>query len=376
MFENILTIYTKEFRQLKRDRLTLAAIIFTPVMMLLLYGYALNFDVKHVRLGLLDESHTKQSRELTQKFLSTEYFDFAGNVSEEPAVDKYIQDGKAAAVMVIPRDYAKDILQGRSTNVQLVIDGTNSNNATIIIGYVEGIIQNYSQDLTVRYMNQKGFSISTGAIDFRPRVYYNPELQSMKYLVPGLVAFILMVLTMLVPAISIVREKERGTMEHILLAPVRPLEVILGKTLLYFVLSLVAAFAVITVGVVLFGIPVRGSILLLALVTILFLIASLGIGILISTATVNQAQAYLAAGALGFLPNMILSGFIFPISSMPFWLRSITYIFPGRYFISSLRGILLKGAGIISIWDQIIPLLVILVVVLIAASRRMATRGI
>jgi ABC-2 type transport system permease protein len=376
VFENILTIYTKEFRQLKRDRLTLAAIIFTPVMMLLLYGYALNFDVKHVRLGLLDESHTKQSRELTQKFLSTEYFDFAGNVSEEPAVDKYIQDGKAAAVMVIPRDYAKDILQGRSTNVQLVIDGTNSNNATIIIGYVEGIIQNYSQDLTVRYMNQKGFSISTGAIDFRPRVYYNPELQSMKYLVPGLVAFILMVLTMLVPAISIVREKERGTMEHILLAPVRPLEVILGKTLLYFVLSLVAAFAVITVGVVLFGIPVRGSILLLALVTILFLIASLGIGILISTATVNQAQAYLAAGALGFLPNMILSGFIFPISSMPFWLRSITYIFPGRYFISSLRGILLKGAGIISIWDQIIPLLVILVVVLIAASRRMATRGI
>ena len=376
MFENILTIYTKEFRQLKRDKLTLAAIIFTPVMMLLLYGYALNFDVKHVRLGLLDESHTKESRELINKFLSTEYFDFAGNVSEEPAIDKYIQDGKAVAVIDIPRDYAKDILEGRSADVQVVIDGTNSNNATIIIGYIEGIIQNYSQDLTVKYMNQKGFSISTGAIDFRPRVYYNPELQSMKYLVPGLVAFILMVLTMLVPAISIVREKERGTMEHILLAPVRPFEVILGKTFLYFILSLAATVVVITVGVVLFGIPVRGSILLLGFVTVLFLIASLGIGILISTVTANQAQAYLAAGALGFLPNMILSGFIFPISSMPFWLRSITYVFPGRYFISSLRGILLKGAGIINIWDQIVPLLVILVVVLLAASRRMATKGI
>lgn len=376
MLENVLTIYTKEFRQLKRDKLTLAAIIFTPVMMLLLYGYALNFDVKHVRLGILDESHTKESRELTQKFFSTEYFDFAGNVPEEPAVDKFIQDGKASAVMVIPLDYAKDILRGKSTAVQVVVDGTNSNNATIIMGYIEGIIQNYSQVLTMDYMNQKGFSISTGAIDFRPRVYYNPELQSMKYLVPGLVAFILMVLTMLVPAISIVREKERGTMEHILLAPVRPLEVILGKTLLYFVLSLIAASAVIMVGVVLFGIPVRGSILLLGFVTVLFLIASLGIGILISTATANQAQAYLAAGALGFLPNMILSGFIFPISSMPLWLRVITYIFPGRYFISSLRGILLKGAGILNIWDQVVPLLLILAVVLSVASRRMATKGI
>jgi len=376
MFENILTIYTKEYRQLKRDKLTLAAIIFTPVMMLLLYGYALNFDVKHVRLGLLDESHTKESRELAQKFFSTEYFDFSGNVPEEPAVDKYIQDGKAVAVLVIPRDYAKDILLGKSTNVQVVIDGTNSNNATIIMGYIDGIIQNYSQELTVNYMNQKGFSISTGAIDFRPRVYFNPALQSMKYLVPGLVAFILMVLTMLIPAISIVREKERGTMEHILLAPVRPLEIILGKTFLYFILSLMATVAVISVGVVLFGIPVRGSILLLGFVTILFLIASPGIGILISTATANQAQAYLAAGALGFLPNMILSGFIFPITSMPFWLRSITYIFPGRYFISSLRGILLKGAGVLNIWDQIVPLLIILIVVLVSASRRMATKGI
>lgn len=376
MFENVLTIYTKEFRQLKRDRLTLAAIIFTPVLMLLLYGYALNFDVKHVRLGLLDDSQTMESRELAQKFFSTEYFDFAGNVSDEPAVDKFIQDGKATAVLVIPRDYAKDILRGKSTNVQVVIDGTNSNNATIIMGYIEGIVQNFSQDLTVRYMNRKGFSISSGAIDFRPRVYYNPELQSMKYLVPGLVAFILMVLTMLIPAISIVREKERGTMEHILLAPVRPLEVILGKTLLYFVLSLLATLVVITVSVVLFGIPIRGSVILLVAVTILFLSASLAIGILISTATATQAQAYLAAGALGFLPNMILSGFIFPISSMPFWLRTITYLFPGRYFIASLRGILLKGSGLFDIWDQIVPLIIIFVVVLVTASRRTAAKGI
>ncbi len=374
MFENILTIYTKEFRQLKRDKLTLSAIVLTPVLMLLLYGYALNFDVKHVRLGLLDESHSKESRELIRKFFSNEYFDFAGDVPDEPAVDKYIQDGKATAVIVIPRDYARDILLGRATNVQVVIDGTNSNNATIIMGYVEGIIQNYSQDLTVNYMNQKGFAISMGAIDFRPRVYYNPELESMKYLVPGLVAFILMVLTIMIPTISIVREKERGTMEHILLAPVRPIEVILGKTLLYFILSFGATVLIIVTGVILFGIPVRGSIILLGLVTILFLIAGLGMGILISTVTATQAQAYLAALAVGFLPNMILSGFIFPISSMPFWLQCITCIFPGRYFIASLRAILLKGASILDIWDQIVPLVLIFAIVLIVGSRRMATR--
>lgn len=376
MFDNILTIYTKEFRQLKRDRLTLAAIILTPTLMLLLYGYALNFDVKHVRLGLLDESHTKESRELAQKFYSTEYFDFAGNVPDEPAVDKYIQEGNATAVLVIPRHYARNILLGRSTDVQVIIDGTNSNNATIIMGYVEAIVQNYSADLTVRYMDQKGFSIPLGGIDFRPRVFYNPSLQSMKYLVPGLVAFILMVLTILIPTISIVREKERGTMEHILLAPVRPIEVIVGKTLLYFILSLGATIMVITAGVILFGIPVRGSILLLAAVTVLFLVGGLGIGILISTATSTQAQAYLAATALGNLPNLILSGFIFPISSMPAWLRFITYLFPGRYFISSLRALLLKGAGFGDIWDQIVPLILIAVIILLAASRRMSTKGI
>jgi ABC-2 type transport system permease protein len=376
MFENILTIYTKEFRQLKRDKLTLAAIIFTPVLMLLLYGYALNFDVKHVRMGLLDESGTKESRELAQKFFSTEYFDFAGTVSVEPAVDKYIQDGKATAVIVIPRDYAKDVLSGRSTDIQVIIDGTNSNNATIIMGYVEGIIQDYSQNLAADYMTRKGFSISREAIDFRPRVYYNPRLESMKYLVPGLVAFILMVLTILVPTISIVREKERGTMEHILLAPVRPLEVILGKTLLYFILSFGATVMIILAGVVLFGIPVRGNVIVLGLVTVLFLIAGLGMGILISTVTATQAQAYLAAAAIGFLPNMVLSGFVFPISSMPLWLRFITYIFPGRYFIASLRAILLKGAGMLDIWDQIVPLMIILVVVLVVASRRMVVKGI
>jgi drug efflux transport system permease protein len=376
MIENILTIYQKEFRQLKRDKLTLAAIILVPTMMLLLYGYALNFDVKHVRLGILDESHSKESRELIQKFFSTEYFDFAGNIPQESAVDKFIQDGKGAAALVIPRDYAKQILLGKSESVQLLVDGSNSNNATIIMGYVEGIAQNYSSELTVKYMNQRGFSMPTGAIDFRPRVYYNPELKSMKYLVPGLIAFILMILITLIPTISVVREKERGTMEHILLAPVSPLEVILGKTLPYFILSLFATVIVMGTSVILFDVPINGSILLLSFVIILFLVAGLGIGILISTFTTSQAQAYLAATSIANLPNMILSGFVYPITSMPIWLRFITYFFPGRYFVSSLRGILLKGAGPVDIWDQILPLILFAVIVPVLAARRLSRKGI
>lgn len=376
MVENILTIFIKEYRQLKRDKLSLAAIILVPTLMLILYGYALSFDVKHVLLGIVDESQTMESRNLAQKFFSSGYFDDAGNPGSVPAVDKYVQDNHADAVLVIPRDYAKELLLGRSVNVQVVLDGSNSNTATIIVGYVDGILQSYSATLTARYLSAKGLPIGLSSIDFRPRVLYNPELESMKYLVPGLVAFILMILTTLIPTISIVREKERGTMEHILLAPVSPLEAILGKTLLYFLLSLGATTMVIVVGIILFGIPVEGSVLLLSLVIVLFLISGLGIGILISTMTNSQSQAYIAATSVANLPNMILSGFIYPINSMPFWLQAITYVFPGRYFIASLRGVLLKGAGVGDIWDQLLPLLVFSLLIPLVASARMARKGI
>ena len=376
MLENILTIFTKEYRQLKRDRLSLAAIVLVPTMMLILYGFALSFDVKHVPLGILDESNTMESRELTRKILSTEYFDYAGTPGGMPAVDAFIQDNHADAVLVIPVDYAKQILTGKGADVQVILDGSNANSATIIMGYVNGILQSYSASLTAAFVSRRGRPISLSSIDFRPRVLYNPELKSMKYLVPGLVAFILMILTTLIPAISIVREKERGTMEHILLAPVSPLEAILGKTLLYFLLSLGATVMVLTVAILLFSVPVQGSIALLSLVIVLFLVSGLGIGILISTLTSTQSQAYLAAASIANLPNMILSGFIYPINSMPVWLQAITFVFPGRYFIASLRGVLLKGAGVLDIWDQILPLVAFSILIPVIASRRMAKRGV
>ncbi len=375
MIENILTIYVKEYRQLKRDKLSLSAIILVPTLMLLLYGYALNFDVKHVRMGVLDESMTEQSRELQQEFFSTEYFDFAGNVPDERAIDKFIQDGKARAVLVIPRDYAKMILLGRKVSVQVLIDGANSNTATIVMGYVDGVLQNYSADLTAHYIEQKGLHLSAAGIDYRPRVYFNAELKSAKFLVPGLIGFILMILSIVTPAISVVREKERGTLEHISMAPTTPLEIILGKTTLYFVLSLFAAVLVISVSFILFGVSVRGSILLLAVTIVIFLIGTLSIGILISTFTNSQQMAFLVASLLSILPTFILSGFVFPINSMAPALQFLTYLLPGRYFLSALRAIMLKGSDFAEIYNQIYPLAIFAVVVPAFASFRLSRKG-
>ena len=375
MFENILTIYVKEYRQLKRDKLSLSAIILVPTLMLLLYGYALNFDVKHVTMGVLDESMTKESRELQQKFFSTEYFDFAGAVPDEPSIDKFIQDGKAKAVLVIPRDYAREILLGKRVDVQVLLDGANSNTATIIMGYVNGVLQNYSANLTARYMNEKGFRIASAGIDYRPRIYYNSELKSAKFLVPGLIGFILMILSIVTPAISVVREKERGTLEHITMAPTTSLEIILGKTTLYFVLSLAASVLVISASFVLFDVTVRGSILFLALTIVIFLIGSLSIGLLISTFTSSQQMAFLVASLLSILPTFILSGFVFPINSMALTLQIVTYLLPGRYFLSALRAIMLKGAGFSDIYDQIYPLIIFAIAIPAFASFRLSKKG-
>lgn len=375
MIENIVTIYLKEYRQLKRDKRTLSVIIFIPTLMILLYGYALNFDVKHVRLGIFDESNTKESRELVQKFLSTDYFDFSGELPSESAIDGFIQDGKATAILAIPRDYAKQILFGRSVDVQILLDGSNSNTATIVMGYVNNILQNYSANLTSSYLDKKGFPISMGAIDYRPRVYYNPELKSAKFLVPGLIGFILMVLTIVSTAMSVVREKERRTLELILLAPVTAAEVILGKTLLYFILSVAAGILVLFTSFLLFDITIRGSILLLAITTVIFLIGTLSIGLLISTFTNSQQMAYLVSSLLSILPTFILSGFVFPIRSMAIWLQVVTYFLPARYFLEILRGIMLKGSGLGDLYGQILPLMAFAVIIPAFASWRLNKKG-
>lgn len=372
---NIATIYVKEYRQLKRDRRTLSVIIFIPTIMLLLYGYALNFDVKHVRFAVVDESGTEESRNFIRQFSSTEYFYYTGNLLREADLDEMLRSGRITMGMVLPRDFAKSISSGNGVDVQFVIDGTNSNTATLVLGYIESIVQNYSSRIVSKYFIRKGMSIFNGGLDYRPRVYYNPELSSAKFLVPGLIGFILTVLSVVSTSVSVVREKERGTLDHILLAPVKSYEIILGKTLLYFLLADFAVILVLGTSFVLFNIVVKGSILLLSITIVIFLVGTLSLGVLISTFTTSQQMAYLVSSLVTLLPTFILSGFVFPIRSMPSVLQFITYFIPARYFLAALRAIILKGATFSAISNQIVPLLVFAVGFPLLSSWRLNKRG-
>ncbi|MGC8594952.1 MAG: ABC transporter permease [Candidatus Kryptoniota bacterium] len=373
--ENIATIYVKEYRQLKRDRRTLSVIIFIPTLMLLLYGYALNFDVKHVRFAAVDESCTAESRNFIRQFSSTEYFQYVGNLQKQDELDQMMRNGNITVGMVVPDNFAKAIISGRSVEVQFIIDGTNSNTATLVLGYIKSIVQNYSSGIVTKYFIRKGVPVSPIALDYRPRVYYNPELSSAKFLVPGLIGFILTVLSVVSTSVSVVREKERGTLEHILLAPIKSYEIILGKTLLYFLLAAVAVILVLSTSFVLFDIVVRGSIVLLSLTIVIFLIGTLSLGVLISTFTTSQQMAYLVSSLITLLPTFILSGFVFPIRSMPQILQFVTYLVPARYFLAALRAIILKGASLPAISNQIGPLLIFAIIFPLISSYRLNRKG-
>jgi ABC-2 type transport system permease protein len=373
--ENIFTIYVKEYRQLKRDRRTLSVIIFIPTIMLLLYGYALNFDVKHVRFAVVDESGTEESRKFIKEFSSTEYFQYVGNLQKENDLDEMLRSGDITMGIVVPANFAESITSGKSVDVQFILDGTNSNTATLVLGYVESIVQNYSSKILTKYFAKKGISVSSGSLDYRPRVYYNPELSSAKFLVPGLIGFILTVLSVVSTSVSVVKEKERGTLEHILMAPIKSYEIILGKTLLYFLLADVAVILVLSTSFVLFDIVVKGSVVLLSLTIVIFLVGALSLGVFISTFTTSQQMAYLISSLITLLPTFILSGFVFPIRSMPEVLQFITYLVPARYFLAALRAIILKGATLPSISNQIWPLMIFAVTFPLLSSWRLNKRG-
>lgn len=342
----------KEFRQIRRDVRSLLFLIFIPAFMLLLFGFALNFDVKHIPLAVVDLDGTASSRDLADRFGTTEYFDIEARLADPRAIDGLIARDKVRAALVIPTGFGRDLRGGRSPSVQVIIDGSNAMSGTTAAGYAGAILQSYSQRITLEALERRGVSRLLLPIEPEIRVWYNPELRSAKFLVPGLMAFILMVILTISTAFAVVREKERGTMEQILVSPVRGRELILGKIAPYAGISLVSAHLVLGLGWLLFGVAVKGNYFLLLLTMVLFLIGGLGQGLLISTVTRTQVVAFLFSVLTTFLPTFILSGFVFPIRNMPAFIRPITYLVPARYFLSALRTIILKGAGLPAFWDQ------------------------
>ncbi len=368
---NILPIARKELRQLRRDKRALGVLLVIPSVMLIMFGYALNFDVKHSALAVCDQDNSRTSRAFARTFFTSEYFDDTNRLTDIGSADRLLDEGLISAVVVIPSDFSHDIAEGKDASVQIVVDGTNSNAATTVVGYVSAIIQQYSLSVMTKAFERRGGAKIERPVDMRPRIWYNPELRSARFLVPGLIAFILTIAAVVSTSLAVVREWEMGTVEQIIVSPVKPAELILGKCLPYIVVALVATVTVLLAGYVLFDVQIRGSYLLLFLVTLVFLIGSLGLGLLISSVAGTQQVAFMVAVIATMLPTFILSGFVFPIRNMPAIIQSITYFIPARYFLVALRSIILKGAGLSAFWDQLLYLLAFSVLTLGASSARM-----
>jgi drug efflux transport system permease protein len=363
-----LAVARKEMRQIVRDRRTLLILLFVPAFFLLVYGYALNFDIRHVRIAVQDNDRTTASRDIISAFVNSGYFDLYDEVLDDTAISRLIDRNLVRAVLVIPARFGADVAGGRSTSIQFIVNGDNANTATTVVGYAIGLVSATS----ARYEMQARVGSPTGPLlSVEPRVFYNPELRSTLFLVPGLIAYIAMLTAVVSTALSIVREKEAGTMEQVRMSPIGPVPYILGKTAPYFVVSLVSAMGIVLAAMVMFDMPMRGSWLVLLAVISLFLIGALGLGLFISSLAETQQVAFQIALLSSFLPTLMLSGFIFPIASMPVFLQWVTRIVPARYFLVALRGIVLKGTGPDVFWTDLVALGVFATFILGLASLRL-----
>ena len=360
----------KELRQIMRDPLSLLTLMGFPAFMLVLYGYALNFDVRHVPLAVQDLDHTRASRDVIAAFVNSTYFDVSATPNAAEDLTRLLERRVAKAVLVVPEGFAADLEAARTAQVQLLLDGADALTATTVLGYAGAIVSESNVRVLSRALTRAGQRLDAG-IAYEPRVYYNPELKSVRFLVPGLIGLIMMLTGVLSTALSVVREKERGTIEQIRMAPIGSFALIAGKTLPYLALSLFATAFILAMAWGIFGVEIRGSLLDLLAATLLYLLGALGFGLLISTLVNTQALAF-QIGLLGsLLPALLLSGFVFQIRLMPVWLQVITHLVPARYYLVILRGIILKGASLRPYWDQMGLLALYATLVLGLATVRM-----
>ena len=366
-------VVVKELRQVRRDPFSLLMLIALPAFMLVLYGFALNFDVRHVSLAVQDRDRSARSRELIASFTHSTYFDLVATPGPETDLDALVERRTARAVLVIPEGYGRDLAAGRTAPLQLLLDGADSTTAQTVLGYARALVSEQNASLVTDTLARTGRRFEA-PLALEPRILFNPELQSTQFLVPGLIGFLLMLTAVLSTALSVVREKERGTMEQLRVAPLRTWELILGKTVPYLGISLLATFIILLAARVLFGVTIRGPYLDLLVAVLLYLFGALGFGLLISTIANTQALAFQAGLIASMLPAILLSGFIFQIRIMPVPLQVFTYLVPARYFLVILRGIILKGEGIATYWPQVGALVLYGVATVTLASLRLARR--
>jgi ABC-2 type transport system permease protein len=359
-------IAKKEWLQVRRDYLSLAMAFLLPVILLLIYAYAITLDVHHIRTVVCDRDNSSLSRELIAEFGRSEYFTIVATIGAYREVDDYLDGGRARVALLIPENFAKSIRAGRPIPLELVIDGSESNTAMVAQGYVAGIAEIFSARLRRTAVKP--------VVDLRSRVWYNPELKSRNFLIPGLIAIIMSVIISLLISLTISREWDRGTMEQLISTPVKATELMVGKLVPYFLIGLADTILAVVISTVFLGVPLRGSIPLLALVSAIFLVGGLSFGMLISIAAKNQLVASQISMLSSFLPSFMLSGFIFTISNMPPVLQAITYVVPARYFVSVLKGVFLKGVGLRVLALEVVFLSLYAVIVFLIATKKFRKR--
>jgi ABC-2 type transport system permease protein len=360
----------KEFLHIVRDPRSLGMGIAIPMLLLVIYGYALTMDVDEVPLVVWDQSETPQSRELVSGFLGSRYFAGRGHVSSYPELERTIDSRQAMAALVIPADFARQIDAGRPVAVQMIVDGSDSNTATIAMGYAAVVAETYSQAVRMQQIRKILARPPDPPLELRPRVWFNEELESRNYIVPGLIAVLMMMIAALLTSLTVAREWERGTMEQLISTPVKGPELILGKLLPYLAIGLLDTVIAVVMGRFVFDVPLRGSVALLFAVATVFLAGGLSLGILVSIVTRNQLMASQLAALLTLLPSVLLSGFVFEILSMPEPIRLFTYVIPARYFLDVLRGIYLKGIGLEILAGEVLLLILFSGTMLLLATRR------
>ena len=349
-------IFRKEVIHVRRDPISLLEIILLPLILMLLYGYALTFDIKKVTLAVYDQERSQLSEDLVKRFRSTDYFKLARFAQSYAELQGLITRREVQVGLIIPYDFSWSYQTGKTAKVQALVDGTDSNTANIILGYIEGVIAPYAQDLLVQRLQSRGPARQKGPVDTQMRFWFNEDLESRNYIVPGLIAVIMTMVGALLTSLTVVRELERGSMEGLLATPLKKTELLLGKLGPYFFIGMLDMGIVMAMGKFLFQVPLRGSPLLLIGLSALFLIATLGQGLLISVSAESQLQAFQMAMLSTFLPSFLFSGFVFAIYLMPLPLRIISYIVPARYMVTISKGIYLKGLGLGVLWPSALML--------------------
>ena len=373
MSSRLLSLIRKEFIQIIRDPRTLALTIVYPIMMLLLLGYAATNDVRNIPLAVYDQDKSDSSRQLLDAYQAADYFILTYEVASPEEITLLIDSGKAKAAIIIPPDYKEKLDAGESAQIGFIIDGSDPTLASTALSAATLIGQARGAKVLEQKIALTGRSDVSNLIDIRTQVWYNPEMVSAFFMIPGLIGMILQFLSTLLTATSIVREKERGTIEQLIVTPLRPWELVVGKITPYIIIAFLDMIEILVAGMLLFHVPINGSVTLLLLLSALFLVTTLGIGLLISTMANTQQEAMLIS-MFTLMPSIFLSGFFFPLASMPLILQWISYMVPLRYFLIISRGIVLKGVGMQAIYPEVISLVIFAVVVMVGAAIRFRKR--